>query len=184
MSSSSRGLVSYLDRATGQVVAAGYHRRRPLRWQDLQGGDCPHGSASTILHAAAGTRVRIVDARQPHQSWSTPTHAEPATYRCVLRIAAEHPALPGHFPGRPIVPGVVLLDCVLNEADAWLGSTVHVTGLRQAKFTSMLLPEQAAELELQLLAGELRFVIARASQPIAQGAFTLAPGSAAGRSVA
>lgn len=28
----------------------------------------------------------------------------------VVVIAPDHPALPGHFPGRPIVPGVVVLD--------------------------------------------------------------------------
>ena len=31
-----------------------------------------------------------------------------------VTIAADHPALPGHFPGDPIVPGVVLLDEVLS----------------------------------------------------------------------
>ena len=27
-----------------------------------------------------------------------------------VTIAAEHPALAGHFPGAPILPGVLLLD--------------------------------------------------------------------------
>jgi 3-hydroxyacyl-[acyl-carrier-protein] dehydratase len=90
-------------------------------------------------------------------STSIPT----TTHRISLRIAAEHPALPGHFPGRPIVPGVVLLDCVVNAAEAWLERTLVVGALRHAKFTSMLLPEEAAELELQAAGQELRFTITR-----------------------
>ena len=35
----------------------------------------------------------------------------------VFRIAADHPCLPGHFPGQPVVPGVVVLDRVL--APGW-----------------------------------------------------------------
>jgi 3-hydroxymyristoyl/3-hydroxydecanoyl-(acyl carrier protein) dehydratase len=33
----------------------------------------------------------------------------------VLRIAADHPAYAGHFPGRPILPGVALLSEVMHE---------------------------------------------------------------------
>jgi 3-hydroxyacyl-[acyl-carrier-protein] dehydratase len=28
-------------------------------------------------------------------------------------VPQDHPSLPGHFPGRPIVPGVVVLDCAM-----------------------------------------------------------------------
>lgn len=34
-----------------------------------------------------------------------------------LRIAPDHPALAGHFPGDPIVPGALLLDEVLHSID-------------------------------------------------------------------
>jgi len=48
-----------------------------------------------------------------------------------LQVAAEHPAYPGHFPGRPILPGVVILSEVLaaiardtgREASSWRIST-------------------------------------------------------------
>lgn len=38
--------------------------------------------------------------------------------RFTIRIHPEHPALPGHFPGHPIVPGAVLLDEVLHALES------------------------------------------------------------------
>lgn len=49
---------------------------------------------------------------------------EPATAPPVLlRIPADHPTAPGHFPGDPIVPGAVLLDELIGAlfADNWSG---------------------------------------------------------------
>ncbi len=44
---------------------------------------------------------------------------DPASMHCVgcFRIPADHPALPGHFPGRPLVPGVLVLDAALALID-------------------------------------------------------------------
>ncbi|HEY0940695.1 MAG TPA: hypothetical protein VGE08_11405 [Steroidobacter sp.] len=98
----------------------------------------------------------------------------PAVHAAVLRVTANHPALPGHFPGQPIVPGVVLLDCVLQEAERWLQRPLNVTGLANAKFTAPLLPDQAADLQLKLEAQDLRFHLSRDGAAIAQGQFRLA----------
>lgn len=38
-----------------------------------------------------------------------------------LHIPREHPSYAGHFPGQPIVPGVVLLELVLQAAEALPG---------------------------------------------------------------
>jgi len=34
-----------------------------------------------------------------------------------VTIGAEHPALAGHFPGAPILPGVLLLDEMLRAVE-------------------------------------------------------------------
>lgn len=95
------------------------------------------------------------------------------THTTSVRIPASHPSLVGHFPGRPVVPAVVLLDRVLDEAQQWLGNAPVATGLAQAKFTAPLLPEQTAQLDLTLQGNELRFGLTRDAVSIARGAFTL-----------
>ncbi|NOT88133.1 MAG: hypothetical protein HOP03_08115 [Lysobacter sp.] len=63
-------------------------------------------------------------------------------------IPADHPCLPGHFPGQPIVPGVVVLDRVLAAIEARYGA-LGALRMPQVKFLQPLLPEQTARIELQ-----------------------------------
>jgi 3-hydroxyacyl-[acyl-carrier-protein] dehydratase len=95
------------------------------------------------------------------------------THTTSVSIASSHPSLAGHFPGRPIVPAVVLLDRVLDEAQRCFGAA-RVVGLAQAKFSAPLLPEQTAQLQLTLQGNELRFSLTRDADTVARGAFTLA----------
>jgi len=103
--------------------------------------------------------------------------AAPDTCLVALRIAQSHPSLPGHFPGNPIVPGVVLLDHVLQAAQSWLGTPVTLQSLSQVKFMQPLLPEQDAQIELTLQATQLRFSVRRDSQLLAQGIMQIDTGT-------
>ena len=63
-------------------------------------------------------------------------------------IAPDHPSLPGHFPGRPLVPGVVLLDRVIAAIEATHGPLGPVR-LPQVKFVQPLLPGESARIDLE-----------------------------------
>lgn len=86
-----------------------------------------------------------------------------------FQIGATHPALEGHFPGRPLVPGVVVLDEVQRAlAAAWPGTRVNAWP--QVKFHAPLLPGDWATVTLEP-AGEGRYAfrVDRDGEPIASG---------------
>jgi 3-hydroxymyristoyl/3-hydroxydecanoyl-(acyl carrier protein) dehydratase len=83
-------------------------------------------------------------------------------------IPNDHPSLPGHFPGRPIVPGVVLLDRVLEAIEARHGP-LGALRLPQVKFMQPLLPGECAEVEVTGVAPRWRFRVLRDGALLASG---------------
>lgn len=93
-----------------------------------------------------------------------------------LPIAADHPAYAGHFPGHPILPGVVLLDQAQRTLER--ACQVAVTGLAQAKFLSPCKPGDLLQLDYEHAGTALRFEIRCGERRVASGRFTLAaPGT-------
>jgi acyl-CoA synthetase (AMP-forming)/AMP-acid ligase II len=83
-------------------------------------------------------------------------------------MPAGHPVLAGHFPGRPIVPGVVLLQWV----EALLAE--HRLALREClsvKFHAPLAPAERVTIRIEVAADlTARFGVTRDAVPIAGGA--------------
>lgn len=63
-------------------------------------------------------------------------------------ISPTHPSLPGHFPGNPVVPGVVLLEEVLLSLAGWRPDS-RVDGFQNVKFLRPVRPDQRFRIELE-----------------------------------
>jgi 3-hydroxyacyl-[acyl-carrier-protein] dehydratase len=89
-------------------------------------------------------------------------------------VPADLPAFAGHFPARPIVPGVVLLDRVMQVVAATLGE--QVVGVGSAKFLSPVGPDATLEFSFGAVTGRsIRFDIASdAGVAVATGTLKLA----------
>jgi 3-hydroxymyristoyl/3-hydroxydecanoyl-(acyl carrier protein) dehydratase len=89
------------------------------------------------------------------------------------RVPAEHPAFAGHFPGRPIVPGVVLLDRAILCAEEMLGRRGLNWQVGNAKFFSPVAPEEALTFSLiQKPSGAIAFTVRAGERDVAAGSVT------------
>lgn len=94
--------------------------------------------------------------------------------KSALVFSADHPAFAGHFPGVPIVPGVLLLDAVLHALAAPPGRLVGE--IAAAKFLQPALPDHVLDLSCESLDGaRVRFEISRGAQRVASGQLVMEP---------
>ena len=93
-----------------------------------------------------------------------------------LSIDARHPAFDGHFPGQPILPGVVLLSEVMAVLDALQPGPSGPWTLANAKFLSPARPGETLVMTHERLAtGAVRWEIRAAGRLVASGVAAPAP---------
>jgi 3-hydroxymyristoyl/3-hydroxydecanoyl-(acyl carrier protein) dehydratase len=93
------------------------------------------------------------------------------TFEVLRLIHADHPSLPGHFPGAPLVPGVVILDEVVTALAEWRQNS-QLSGIRSVKFLAPLKPEQPFTISLSATsknAGEVSFCCRAEERVIVEG---------------
>ena len=97
-----------------------------------------------------------------------------AAITTALSVPANHPAYTGHFPGQPVLPGVVLLDMTVQLLEAAGRGKAGGWEINSAKFQSAVRPGEQLTLQHETLPnGSIRFAIRAADRAVASG--TLVP---------
>ena len=85
-------------------------------------------------------------------------------------VPMDHPAFAGHFPGSPILPGVVLLDTALHLMAQTSGITLAQCEISSVKFLSPAHPGDVLVFQHEILpSGTIRFDILADLRKIASG---------------
>ncbi len=91
-------------------------------------------------------------------------------------VPLDHPAFAGHFPGTPILPGVVLLDVALQIISSSCGIALDLCEIGSVKFLSPACPGDELVIQHSISAsGTIRFDIVAGTRKIASG--SIAPGA-------
>ena len=69
-------------------------------------------------------------------------------WTCTFRVPADLAFFEGHFPGHPILPGVVALGWLLAGAERFLEHPLGATELLNVKFQVVILPGTDVELSV------------------------------------
>ena len=87
-----------------------------------------------------------------------------------ITVPADHPAFAGHFPGTPILPGVVLLDWALQAICDETGVVLQNCTINSVKFLSPAQAGDALTIAHSLQDnGAIHFDISTAAHKIASG---------------
>ncbi len=82
----------------------------------------------------------------------------------IKNVTAGEPFFQGHFPGNPIMPGVLILEalaqvgaCTILSLDEYRGRIAYFAGIDGVKFRRMVLPGDSLRLEVELIKMTGRF---------------------------
>ena len=99
-------------------------------------------------------------------------HATAAGSEASFAVPADHPAMPGHFPGHPIVPGAIILDHLIAAVIA--ATRGEIAEIAQAKFLRPLAPGEVCRIAVDTRASPtVRVSCANDAGPVASAVLRL-----------
>lgn len=80
----------------------------------------------------------------------------------------DFPAFRGHFPGRPVLPGICLAQAAVVLAEELCGGPLVLREIVSAKFLSIVEPDRRVQFNCSFSNGVVRTEVACGSSPVAQ----------------
>lgn len=103
--------------------------------------------------------MEIIPHRYPFLLIDTIEELEPGV-RAVGKkcVSANEPFFQGHFPGNPVMPGVLIMEAlaqvgavaILSQPE-WKGRTAYFAGIDKAKFRRKVIPGDILSLEMEII---------------------------------
>ena len=83
----------------------------------------------------------------------------------IKNVTINEPFFPGHFPGAPVMPGVLIIEAMAQVAGVMMyrdlpdkeSKLIYFTGIENAKFRRPVLPGDQLRIEMGLLARRSNF---------------------------
>ena len=73
-------------------------------------------------------------------------------------VSVNEPYFQGHFPGNPVMPGVLIMEAIAQvgavtilSSPEWRGRTVYFAGIDKAKFRRKVVPGDVLTLEAKII---------------------------------
>ena len=103
--------------------------------------------------------MEIIPHRQPFLLIDTIEELEPGKRALGKKcVSMGEPYFGGHFPGNPVMPGVLIIEAlaqtgavaILSQPE-WKGKTAYFAGINQAKFKQKVVPGDTLTLETEII---------------------------------
>jgi 3-hydroxyacyl-[acyl-carrier-protein] dehydratase len=89
-----------------------------------------------------------------------------------IELPAGDPLFEGHFPGRPILPGIAEL-VLVSRAGAGVWGPAQVSGIPHARFRGLVVPSDTLGVHFERHGGDgIRFEVRRGAELVANGVMT------------
>ena len=82
-------------------------------------------------------------------------------------VTGEEFFLKGHFPGHPVVPGVILCEIMAQSSGLLLGDEIkgkqtHYTGIDNVRFKTPVVPGDTVEVTTEIVARKAKLIFVKA----------------------